>query len=140
MNKKLVICAALLGLAGCDKAAEPKVQAVVRAMPAEVPKQNGQYLRFYQMANGETRLEAHRVAGQLKTVISGNPGFVVEPGKFPAVNPVLVRIKDCGLITFTQDKGNPQAMTAKRTDKQGFNAQCPIQNLDGLWVKLSVSV
>ncbi|WP_235375708.1 hypothetical protein [Pseudomonas aeruginosa] len=139
MNQLFVIGAVLLALAGCDKPTTPAAaQAASKPQPAAVPKQNGQYLRFIQLPDGETRLEAHRVIGTVNKVMSGYPGFAVEPGKFPEINPLTVRIKDCGLITFTKAANNPEAMTAARTDTNDFNDQCPIQKLDGLWIQLSV--
>lgn len=132
MNKLFIIGTALLALAGCDKSTEPTVQTMSKSQEA------GQYLRFIQLPDGETRLEAHRVIGELHKVMSGYPGFSVESGKFPDVSPLVVRIKDCGLITFTKSAGNPKAMTAVRTEINDFNDQCPIQKIDGLWIQLSV--
>ncbi|NBF00809.1 hypothetical protein GV819_00745 [Pseudomonas sp. Fl5BN2] len=132
MNKMFVVGAALLALVGCDKPAAPTPQAAIN-----VPQQDGQYLRFNQLADGETRLEAHRVIGKVYKVISGYPGFSVETGKFSDVSPLVVRIKDCGVITFSKIDDNPKAMKAERTDTEGFNANCPIQKVDGLWTKLS---
>ena len=71
-------------------------------MPVEIPQQDGQYLRFIQMPDGETRLEAARNIGKVTKVISGYPGFSVATNVFPDVSPLVVRIKDCGLISFTK--------------------------------------
>ncbi|QRY79686.1 hypothetical protein JVX91_00810 [Pseudomonas sp. PDNC002] len=137
MNKLFVAGIALLVLAGCDKPADAPVQTPAQPKVASVPTQNGQYLRFNQLENGETRLELHRVVGKVSKVISGYPGFTVEPGKFPDVNPLSVRIQNCGLITFRKSTDGAVGMTAERTDASDFNDQCPIQNLDGLWVPLT---
>lgn len=136
MNKLLVAGVALLALAGCDKPADAPAQTAAKPKIASIPAQNGQYLRFNQLDSGETRLEAHRVVGKVLKVISGYPGFAVEPGKFPEVSPLVVRIKDCGVITFSKS-ADGSGMNAQRTDANGFNDQCPIQNLDGLWVPLT---
>ncbi|OOV89107.1 hypothetical protein [Pseudomonas sp. MF4836] len=138
MNKLFVIGAVLLTLGGCEKAAAPAPQAVTKQKPAEVPRDSGQYLRFIRLPSGETRLQLVRVVGQVQMVTSGYPGFSVEPGQFPEVNPLTVGIKDCGLITFTKSVDNPKAMTAVRTEINDYNDQCPIQKIDGLWIQLSV--
>ncbi|WP_460418440.1 hypothetical protein [Pseudomonas sp. microsymbiont 2] len=136
MNKMFFVGAALLALAGCDKPAAPAAQATAQA--ANVPQEDGQYLRFIQLPDGETRLEAHRVIGKVYKTISGYPGFAVKAGTFADVNPLVVRIKDCGVISFSNVEGNAKVMKAERTETTGFNAQCPIQKVDGLWTKLAV--
>ncbi|QHF47828.1 hypothetical protein PspS35_29985 [Pseudomonas sp. S35] len=138
MNKMFVVGAVLLTLVGCDKATTPAPQATAKPMAVNVPQQDGQYLRFNQLPDGETRLEAHRVIGKVSKVISGYPGFNAKMNTFPEVSPLIVRIKDCGVITFSKVDDNPKVLTAVRTDTNGFNAQCPIQKVDGLWTKLSV--
>ncbi|WLH90422.1 hypothetical protein PSH87_28535 [Pseudomonas sp. FP453] len=137
MNKMFFVGAVLLTLVGCDKPTAPAPQAAAKPVPVEIPQQDGQYLRFIQMPDGETRLEAARNIGKVTKVISGYPGFSVATNVFPDVSPLVVRIKDCGLISFTNVQGNANAMTAVRTETQDFNAQCPIQKVDGLWIKLS---
>lgn len=140
MNKLFVVGATLLALVGCDKPAESTQPAEAKPAAAAIPQQDGQYLRFNQMADGETRLEAHRVVGKVLKVISGSPGFPVEPGRFPDVSPLVVRIKDCGVITFSKVGDGRAGMKAERTDVSGFNDQCPIQNLDGIWTPLKAGV
>ncbi len=138
MNKMFFVGAALLTLAGCEKSTTSTSQAAAKPLPVEIPQQDGQYLRFTHLPDGETRLEAARIIGKVSKVISGYPGFNVETNAFPDVSPLIVRIKDCGVITFTKTQDNAKAMTAARTETEGFNAQCPIQKIDGLWTKLSV--
>lgn len=140
MNKLLVVGAALLALAGCEKPVDAPVKPTAKAPVASVPQQSGQYLRFNQLADGETRLEAHRIVGKVVKVISGYPGFSVDPGKFPDVSPLVVRIKDCGVITFRKSTSGADGMSAERTDVNGFNDQCPIQNLDGTWTPLTAGI
>lgn len=139
MNRLFVVGAVLLALAGCDNQATSTPAAGTKPQPATVPEENGQYLRFTQLPDGETRLEAHRISGGEQKVISGYPGFSAEPGQFPEVSPLVVRIKDCGLLTFTKVNDTPGSMSAARTDTSDFNDQCPIQKLDGLWIKLAVN-
>ncbi|WP_454866427.1 hypothetical protein [Pseudomonas umsongensis] len=139
MNRLFVVGAVLLALAGCDNQTTSTATAGVKSQPTTVPQENGQYLRFTQMPDGETRLEAHRISGGEHKMISGYPGFSAEPGKFPEVSPMVVRVKDCGLLTFTKANDTPGSMSAARTDTSGFNDQCPIQKLDGLWFKLAVN-
>lgn len=138
MNKMFLAGAVLLILVGCDKPTTPISQVAATPIPVDIPQQDGQYLRFNQLPGGETRLEAARVIGKVSKVISGYPGFNVETNAFPDVSPLVVRIKDCGVITFKEIHDNPKAMTAARTETEGFNSQCPIQRVDGLWTKLSV--
>ncbi|MBB4868199.1 hypothetical protein HNP46_007119 [Pseudomonas nitritireducens] len=140
MSKLIVLGVSLIALAGCDQQANMLSKTTTKPPVASVPQQNGQYLRFNQLADGETRLEAHRIAGKVVKVISGYPGFVVEPGSFPDVSPLTVRIKDCGVITFRKPTNGANGMLAERTDVNGFNDQCPIQNLDGIWTPLAAGI
>jgi hypothetical protein len=137
MNKLLVVGAAFLVLAGCDKPAEAPSTAAEKPTAANVPQHSGQYLRFDQLSDGEPRLEAHRVVGQEVMVISGYSGFAVDSGKCLEVSPLVVAIKNCGVITFRRAASGAAGMSAERTDVSGVNDQCPIQSLNDTWMRLT---
>lgn len=137
MRNKLFLAGVLLTLIGCDQVDQAsKGNGNQAPVAAVIPGAEGQYLRFVNLVDGETRLEVHQVKASTDKVISGYPGFVVEPGMFPDMATLSVRIKDCGVITFERKESSKGTFTARRTGNDGATVNCPIQELSGPWTPL----